>query len=485
MPLGEGERRVLLGVGRQHLRLVAVGVRGREVAVQRGGHVEVADLVARGVAHDAHDARLRLAVAVRSQHDPHASRQPPPLRRRGAPARRARSRVEPGRLGRPRSATGRRSRSRAAGSRRAPVRSPARRGRRSPGARRRCAAGPPRPRARRGRTRTSPRSASAAGPGGGPSPGSSRARASGGPVAGGWPTRPPTSSGVADRQHVGGPVGEAYAGARRRGLHDRLGVVGDGVLEALVGGGDAAEGGVVVGAVVQAGAAAAGRVDHPGHERACRPGRGSTAASRPGSRSAGRRSSRPSSASSRAATWTSASTCSTAVTLGSVTTKVSGSGPSSTSPARKSVRVRRPRLRVGASNPLNRMPVKGAAVPASSAARSAGSRASYVAVLLLVGAGAVAVLEVDAQVLDGLAAELRRAPAPRGRGRRRRARPAGPRARRAATSAAARWSPTRPGVEAVGRDVHRVHGLASRRARRGSAPRAARRRPPGACRARS
>ena len=72
MPLGERERRVLLGVGRQHLRLVAVGVRGGEVAVQRGRHVEVVDLVARRVAHDAYDARLRLAVAVRSQHDPRA-----------------------------------------------------------------------------------------------------------------------------------------------------------------------------------------------------------------------------------------------------------------------------------------------------------------------------------------------------------------------------------------------------------------------------
>ncbi len=72
---------------------------------------------------------------------------------------------------------------------------------------------------------------------------------------------------VTDRQHIGGPVGEAYAGAGRGGLHDRLGVVGDGVLEALLGCRDAAERGVVVGAVVQAGAAARGGVDHPRHQR--------------------------------------------------------------------------------------------------------------------------------------------------------------------------------------------------------------------------
>ena len=71
---------------------------------------------------------------------------------------------------------------------------------------------------------------------------------------------------VPDRQHVGGAVGEAHAGARRGGLHDRLGVVGHRVLEALVGGGDAAGRGVVVGAVVQAGAAAVGGVDHPGDQ---------------------------------------------------------------------------------------------------------------------------------------------------------------------------------------------------------------------------
>ena len=72
--------------------------------------------------------------------------------------------------------------------------------------------------------------------------------------------------GVPDRQHVAGPVGEADAGAGGRDLHDRLGVVGDRVGQALVGGGDPAVGAVVVGAVVQPGAASVGRVDHPGHE---------------------------------------------------------------------------------------------------------------------------------------------------------------------------------------------------------------------------
>ena len=72
--------------------------------------------------------------------------------------------------------------------------------------------------------------------------------------------------GVAHRQHVGRSVGEPDAGAGRGCLHDQLGVVGDGMLQRLLLGGDPAERGVVVGAVVQRGQPAAGRVDHPSDE---------------------------------------------------------------------------------------------------------------------------------------------------------------------------------------------------------------------------
>ena len=52
------------------------------------------------------------------------------------------------------------------------------------------------------------------------------------------------------------------------------------------------------------------------------------------------------------------------------------------------------------------MPVYGAAVPAVDRRAQLAGGPSYVRVLLVVRAGAVAVLEVDAQVLDGLAGEL-------------------------------------------------------------------------------
>jgi hypothetical protein len=62
---------VLLRVGGQHFRLVAVEVSGGEVTAQRGGDGEVADLVACPVPHDPDEAVLRLAVPVVSQHDAH------------------------------------------------------------------------------------------------------------------------------------------------------------------------------------------------------------------------------------------------------------------------------------------------------------------------------------------------------------------------------------------------------------------------------
>ncbi len=70
--------------------------------------------------------------------------------------------------------------------------------------------------------------------------------------------------GGADGQHVGGAVRDADAGAGRRDLHDGLGMVGGGVVARLVGGGDSEAGAVVEGAVVQSGGAALGGLDHAG-----------------------------------------------------------------------------------------------------------------------------------------------------------------------------------------------------------------------------
>jgi hypothetical protein len=69
--LGEREGGVLLGVGGQHRALVPGDVGGREVPAQGGRDVEVADLVAVGVAVDPHDAVLRFAVLVGAQDDAH------------------------------------------------------------------------------------------------------------------------------------------------------------------------------------------------------------------------------------------------------------------------------------------------------------------------------------------------------------------------------------------------------------------------------
>ncbi len=70
--------------------------------------------------------------------------------------------------------------------------------------------------------------------------------------------------GRTDGQDVGGTVGDAYTGARGGDLHDGLGMVGGRVVTGLVGGADPDAGAVVEGAVVQAGRPAPGRVDHPG-----------------------------------------------------------------------------------------------------------------------------------------------------------------------------------------------------------------------------
>lgn len=67
--LGVGEDGLLLGVGGQHGGLIALEVRSVEIASQAGRHVEVANLVACRVAHDANHTILGLAVAVRAQDD--------------------------------------------------------------------------------------------------------------------------------------------------------------------------------------------------------------------------------------------------------------------------------------------------------------------------------------------------------------------------------------------------------------------------------
>ena len=166
----------------------------------------------------------------------------------------------------------------------------------------------------RGRTRTSRRTASAAGPGAGPSPGSSRARASGGPGGGGCAHARRDVVGVADREHVGRAVGQPDAGAGRGRLHDQLGVVGDRVLERLVRRRRSRRT-PSSRRCRSAARSAARRPRAPSAPPApCRPGRGSTAASRPGPRTGGP---------APRTTCTIASTWSTLVTLGSVTTQPS------------------------------------------------------------------------------------------------------------------------------------------------------------------
>ena len=69
--LGEGVDGVLLRVGGDDLGVVAGQVGVGEVAAQRGGHVQVLDLVPVTVAGDVHQADLRLAVLVVAEGDGH------------------------------------------------------------------------------------------------------------------------------------------------------------------------------------------------------------------------------------------------------------------------------------------------------------------------------------------------------------------------------------------------------------------------------
>jgi hypothetical protein len=72
--LGVRERGVLLGVGRQHLGLVTSDVGVVKVPGQRGGDVEIPDLVSVGVAIDADDPVLGFSVSVGFQDDAHLVR---------------------------------------------------------------------------------------------------------------------------------------------------------------------------------------------------------------------------------------------------------------------------------------------------------------------------------------------------------------------------------------------------------------------------
>ena len=73
--------------------------------------------------------------------------------------------------------------------------------------------------------------------------------------------------------------------------------------------------------------------------------------------------------------------------------------------------MRIPRRRVGASKHLNRIPKKAGAVPAACACGEERRRADAVGVLGLLAAVAVAVLEVEPQVLDRLRPQLGADPA--------------------------------------------------------------------------
>ena len=273
MDLGVGERGVLLGVGRQHLRLVAVGVRGGEVTAQRGRDVEVADLVdagcpARSGRRGSPPCRTGWLQEQCPSPDPRADACEVEAAHLGRVDRAAVDAAEhvPGQ---------RPGRRRLVGDRRP------RRGRRTPRAGRarggealaveRVRRGVPR--RQLGRVQVPALVVAVL-----------EAPAHQAVVVG--PGRPMSSAPPTGRMLVE-PSDEPDAGAGHGGLHDQLGVVGDRVLERLVRRRDADERRVVVGAVVQPGQPAPRPRAPSARPAPCRPGRGSTAASRPGPRTAG------------------------------------------------------------------------------------------------------------------------------------------------------------------------------------------------------
>ena len=167
--------------------------------------------------------------------------------------------------------------------------------------------------------------------------------------------------------------------------------------------------GVVVGAEVRGDDAAAAFGDQPRQrDRAVRRRR-STASSRPSARAAACPAASPRQSSSASQADASAATCSGAVIFGSVTTKFGGSTPPVRVEQRGQEEVERAQAARACSSSLSglmRMPMNGGSVPRGGAAATSSRRVTRVAVLFVVRAVAVAVLEVDAEVLDRLARQL-------------------------------------------------------------------------------
>ena len=203
------------------------------------------------------------------------------------------------------------------------------------------------------------------------------------------------------------PSDEEHAGLRQGDLHHVPREVAGEVARVLPGRGDAAERGVVVDAEMRAPhAAGAG-----GHQRAaaptCRPAPGSTAASRSSTPGAGCCVSASAAARARRRRATTASTCAGVITFGTVIAKLSGSrlpvlherGDEQVERA-QAARVQLVRHRLDADADERR--------------QRAGDHAGgdflrcrlRVAIFLGVGPRAVAVLEIETEILDRFALEL-------------------------------------------------------------------------------
>ena len=278
----------------------------------------------------------------------------------------------------------------------------------------------------------------------------------------------PDGVGVAERQDVGRPVREMDAGAGRRGLHDGLGVVGGRVGQRLVLRRDAERRAVVVRPVVQRGDPAGAGVDGGGDRGRPVGTHDQLRASPPGSRSrAGRRAGRRRPRTPRRRPRTPRP--GTRADLGEGDHEaVRQRAASAQKRAQEQVQGAQHRA-VGsaASKHLKRSPTNGGATPAvERVGQPAGDR-DGVGVFRRVAPVAVAVLEVQPQILDRLADQLRLDPRrDLRRSTRRRARPRGTArpCRRGRRPRRARAGPTRPassGVKRSAGDVHGVHRLAT------------------------